>query len=227
MRPGFRDLGLGGVRDLVIDDLFGLVAVVAVAAVAAIGGAAGAGQFVADRHRSAIVVAVRRFFLARLARTHDAAVRIVFVRGLGDAVEVEVGGDLHARMAGADDRIDDGLDLAAHAVLVGELALVGIAAAERTVGAGAVGEQTAGLVDDRNAVGLQAVDGAGDEMADRAHLLRLELAAHLQHDRCGGLDRIAREQRPVRQHEMHARGLDPVDRADGARRARLRARAAC
>ncbi len=52
-------------------------------------------------------------------------------------------------------------------------------------------------------------------MADRAHLLRLEHAAHLQHDRGGGLGLVAREQRTLGQHQMHARGLHPVERADG------------
>ena len=51
----------------------------------------------------------------------------------------------------------------------------------------------AGLVDDRNAVRLEAVDRAGDEVADGAHLLLLEFAAHLQHDGGGGLDLVARE----------------------------------
>ena len=37
----------------------------------------------------------------------------------------------------------------------------------------AVGQQPAGLVDHRHALRLQPVDRAGDEMADRAHLLRL------------------------------------------------------
>ena len=54
-------------------------------------------------------------------------------------------------------------------------------------------------------------------MADGAHLLRLERAADLDHDRCGGLHLVAREQRPLRHHQMHARGLHPVERADGAR----------
>ena len=54
-------------------------------------------------------------------------------------------------------------------------------------------------------------------MADRAHLLRFERAAHLEHDRGRGLGLLAREQRPLRQHEMHARLLHAVDGADGAR----------
>ena len=81
----------------------------------------------------------------------------------------------------------------------------------------AVGEQLAGLVDDRDALRLQAVHRRGDQVADRAHLLRLERAAHAQHDRGRRLDLVAREQRALRQHQMHARRLHPVDRLDGAR----------
>ena len=58
-------------------------------------------------------------------------------------------------------------------------------------------------------------------MADRAHLLRLERAAHAQHDRGRRLDLVAREQRALRQHQMHARRLHPVDRLDGARKLAL------
>ena len=43
-------------------------------------------------------------------------------------------------------------------------------------------------------------------MADRAHLLRLQPAAHLEHDRGRRLGLVAREQRPFGQHQMHARG---------------------
>ena len=53
-------------------------------------------------------------------------------------------------------------------------------------------------------------------MADGAHLLRLEAAAHLEHDRGRGLRLVAREQRALRQHQMHARALHAVDAADGA-----------
>ena len=54
-------------------------------------------------------------------------------------------------------------------------------------------------------------------MPDRAHLLRLQRAAHAQHDGGGRLDLVAREQRAFRQHQVHARRLHPVDRLDGAR----------
>ncbi len=62
----------------------------------------------------------------------------------------------------------------AQAVLERGLALVGAGAGERIVVAGAVGEQLAGLVDHRDALGLEPVDRGGDQMADGAHLLRLE-----------------------------------------------------
>jgi hypothetical protein len=54
-------------------------------------------------------------------------------------------------------------------------------------------------------------------MPDRPHLLCLERAAHAQHDRGGGFDLVAREQRAFRQHQVHTRRLHPVDRLDGAR----------
>ena len=53
-------------------------------------------------------------------------------------------------------------------------------------------------------------------MADRPYLLRFERAADLEHDRGGRLDLVAREQRPLGHHQMHAGGDHPVDAADGA-----------
>ena len=53
-------------------------------------------------------------------------------------------------------------------------------------------------------------------MADGADLRRLERAAHPHHDRGRRLRRLAGEQRPLRQHQMDAGGLDAVDGADGA-----------
>jgi hypothetical protein len=52
---------------------------------------------------------------------------------------------------------------------------------------------------------------------DRPDLLGLELAAHLEHDRCRRLGLVAREQRAIRHDQMDARDLDAVERADGAR----------
>src|SRR5262249_42361696 len=81
-------------------------------------------QLVADRDL-ALAVDRARAFLARLARPHDAALRIEAVRGLGDAVVVEVGGELDAGASRADDGRDDRFDLLAQAPLVGSLAFVG------------------------------------------------------------------------------------------------------
>ena len=53
-------------------------------------------------------------------------------------------------------------------------------------------------------------------MADRPDLLRFERAAHPHHDRGRRFGRLARKQRPLRQHQMDPRRLDAVDGADGA-----------
>ena len=111
-------------------------------------------------------VAAAGDLLAGLARAHYAAFRIELVGGLGDAVEVELGGELDAGVARADHRGDDRLDLLAHPPLVGDLALVGADAAAGFVAA-AVGQKPAGFVDDRDALRFQPVDRAGDQMADR------------------------------------------------------------
>ena len=96
------------------------------------------------------------------------------------------------------------------------LPLVGADIAAVGIVGGAVGEQLAALVDDRDALRPQPVDRGGDQMADGAHLRRFERAAHLEHDRGRRLDLVAREQRPFGHHQMHARGLDAVERLDGA-----------
>jgi hypothetical protein len=105
---------------------------------------------------------------------------VVLVRSLGDAVEIEFGGELHAGVAGPDHRADDRFDLFAQAAFIGELALVGAGAAG-IVGA-AVGEQPPGLVDHRHPLRLQSVDRRGDQIADGADLLRLKRAAHFQYN---------------------------------------------
>jgi hypothetical protein len=71
-------------------------------------------------------------------------------------------------------------------------------------------------LDDRHPLRFQPVDGGGDQMADGADLCRIQRAADPHHDRGRWLGGLAGEQRPFRQHQMDARGLDPVDRPDGA-----------
>ena len=92
---------------------------------------------------------------------------------------------------------------------VADVAAVGIVA-------GAVGQELAALVDDRHPLRPQPVDGAGDEVADGADLRLLQRAADLEHDGRGGFDLVAREQRAIGHHQMHAGILDAIERTDGA-----------
>ena len=80
----------------------------------------------------------------------------------------------------------------------------------------AVGQELPGLVDHGDAFRPQAVDGRSHQMTNGAHLLRLKAATHLEHDGGRRFHLFAREQRPLRQHEMDARRLHAVDGADGA-----------
>ena len=170
-------------------------------------------QFIVDRDL-AVVVGGRGGFLAGLGGAQHPPFRIELVGSLGDLVVVEIGGELDAGAALADHRGDDRLDLVAHPLLEGGAALV--ADGVFGIGAGAVGQQPAGFVDDRHPLRLQPVDGGSDDVADGADLRRLEAAAHPHHDRGRGFGRFARKQRPFGQHQMDSRGLDAVDGADGA-----------
>ena len=53
-------------------------------------------------------------------------------------------------------------------------------------------------------------------MADGPDLLRFERPAHPHHDRGRRFGGFARKQRTLGQHQMHPRGLNAVDGADGA-----------
>src|SRR6185437_1076132 len=123
--------------------------------------------------------------------------------------------DLNPGVPWADQRIDDALDLLAQPVFQRDLPFVDDRAAGGVV-IGAIGQETAGFVDDGDALRTQAVDGGGDEMADGAHLPRLERAADPQDDGGGRLDLVARKQRAFRNHQVNARVLNAVERADGA-----------
>ena len=151
-----------------------------------------AGYLVADRDLIVATLVRRRSFLARLARAHDAALGIVFVRSLGDAVEIEVGADLGARTARSDDGRDDRVDLIAQPLFERRPPFVEADFADAVVAA-AVGKQATGFVDDRDPLRLEPVDGGGDQVADGAHLLRLQRAADLEHDRRRRLHFVARE----------------------------------
>ena len=57
----------------------------------------------------------------------------------------------------------------------------------------AVGKEAPGFVDDRHPLRLEPVDGGGDQVADGAHLLRLQRAVDFEHDRRRRLHFVARE----------------------------------
>ena len=131
--PALGDLRLGRAGDLVVDDLLRLLALVALAAAGPAGLAdlAGSAARPATRCRrvtwpSWLPLAAR--LLARLARAQHAALGIELVERLGDAVEVEFGGELHAGAARPDHRGDDRFDLVLQPPLVAGLALFARAA---------------------------------------------------------------------------------------------------
>src|SRR5262249_29597828 len=209
--PRFDHLGLGRARNLVIDDFFRLFALIAPAA--ALGLRSAARQFGADRYGALFVVVGRRLLFASLAGSYDAAVGIEFIRGLSDAIDVEIRIDLDARMARPDHRRNNGFYLAAQAGLVRKLAFIGVGAGKRIVGGGAIGKQFAGFVDNGNALGLETIHRAGNKMADSPYLLWFQRASHLQYDGGRSIDLVAREQRALRQNKVHAGCLHSVDAA--------------
>src|SRR6185312_10353091 len=99
----------------------------------------GARQFVAGGNAILGAVGAGRFF-AGLARAQHPALGVVFVRSLGDAIEVELGRDVDARAPRAHDRADDGFDLLTQPPFIGELTLVGAGACAALVVRGAVGQ---------------------------------------------------------------------------------------
>ena len=152
-----------------------------------------------------------------MARTHHAAVGVEFVRRLRNAVKIELGADLGTRPPGTDHGRDDRFDLIAQVLLETQTPLVDADVTDIVAVGGAVGQQVAGFVDDRNSLRLEPVNGGGDEMTDGTHLLSFQGAVDLDHDRRRRLDLVSREQRAFRHHQVHACGDHPVDAADSAR----------
>ena len=78
-------------------------------------------------------------------------------------------------------------------------------------GGGGGREQTPGLIKDGDAIGGEPRRGAGDEIADGAHLSGGQrVPPEMQHDRGGGLILRLAEQLPLGQYKMHARVRDAV-----------------
>ena len=115
------------------------------------------GYFVADRH----LVFPAAVSGGRVPRADDAAFGIGTVDAWVMRFGIQIGGKLNTRVARTDHRSDDRLHLLlAQPLLERDLPFVGAdIAAVRIVG-GAVGQQVARLVDDRDALRAQLADGA-------------------------------------------------------------------
>ena len=161
-------------------------------------------------------VAGQRRFGAGLGGAHHPALRIEGLGAALDPVEVEFRIDLDAGPARPDDAGDHVLDLAAQAPLQGDLPVLEAAGGIGLGAPGAVRQQPAALVDDRDALGLQALDRGGGEVADRPDLPGIEVAHQLQHDGGARGLAVALEQAALGQDEVDARRLDPADRPDRA-----------
>ena len=179
-RPPSIDFGLGGLGDLVVDDLFRFPALVArIGRLGVRGGrglalvAAAAGislPTVTWLSRPSLVAEVSsRVWLERTTRPSGSYLSDVWVTRLKSKSALT---SVRAR-PGSDHRRHDRIDLFAQPLLECRPALVGADLADVIVVAGAVGQQVAGFIDDRDPLRLEPVDGGSHEMADGAHLLRL------------------------------------------------------
>ena len=110
-------------------------------------------------------------------------------------------------------------DLVAQAPLEATLALVGAEAADRRRSSSAPSASSwpaSSTIETR--CGFNPLTAEATRWRIARTCCGFERAAHAQHDRGRRLDLVAREQRALGQDEMHARGLHPVDRPDGARK---------
>ena len=148
------------------------------------------------------------------------ALRVVLELLLLDLVDVEVGGHLDLRLALADraqqQRVDRGLDLVGVAALGG-----GLRRERHALRAGLAARRPhhpAGAVGDRHVLGLEPLDGGGDEVGDALDRGRLEVgrAAAEQHRRRGRLGLVG-EQLVLGQRQPHVGAGDALDLADRVR----------
>ena len=141
------------------------------------------------------------------------AVRVEGFLLRGDVGHIDVGADVHSRLAGAHDALHEGLHLLGDALLDLGLAAVGLGGH-----AGVATREGLGvLVDDRDAVGLQIRHRAGHQVLDGAHLVGARLAAaDAQAHRGGRLVGVLLEQLALGQHQVHPCGGDAVQAHDGA-----------
>ena len=217
----FGHFGLGGLGNLVIDDFFGLLALLARAARWLPAGLA------LCRRRGISLPTVT--WLSWLALVAEVSSRVwlerttrpsgsIFVRGLGDAVEIEIGGDLNPRVAGADHRRDDALDLRCAAAF----RMPTCRSSELTsppLGSSAAPSARSCRFRRRSETrsGRRPLTAVATRWRMARTCCGSSVPRTLQYDRGRRLDLVAREQRPFRHHQVHARVLHAVERADGAR----------
>ena len=210
-------LGLGGAGNLVIDDFLGLLALVARRGGRAVGCCWPPGSSLSTVTWPSVVggraADSSRVWLERSTRPSGSNLSEVWVMRL------------KSKSAESCTRARPGptteetivLDLLAQPLLVGELALVGAEppAPVRRRAPSASSAPVSSTIETR--CGFRPLTAEATRWRMARTCCGLERAAHLEHDRGRGLGLVAREQRTLGQHEVHARGLHPVDGADGAR----------
>ncbi len=211
--------GADGLRDLVVGRFLGARAVrLCVVAAIALACLLAARQRARDGHGSVVAAGgIGRILFHGLRRAHDLAVGIVDLRRFAGMVVVHVGRDLDADMTGSHEARHHGFDALAQAIFEGRRLRFFV----RGGGFGtrlvlAAGEKVALVVDDGDARGLKPRDCGRYEMLDGRNLSAIERAARLEHDRGAGALGVVREKLALGHDEMDARGVDAVDRLDGA-----------
>ena len=151
---------------------------------------------------------------------HDLALGVKTLFGAIGRLAIDIGGDANDGIAGSDHGGEQGFHFARKVIfdLLTVAHLAGRGAQGRVVFQ--IGRKHVSLlINDRHFIDDQALDGIGDEVADRVNGLDGDtIAAELHEDRGGGFDALTDEEEPVfGLHDHDARGGDAVELRDGAR----------
>ncbi len=217
---GFGDLGLGGAGDFVIVGFFALLALVA----------GGRGGVVAWLPGSSLLTVTwpsvrrRREDSSRVwLERSTAAFGVELVRGLGDLVVVEVGGELDPGAALRRPPRRRSLRPALRIRFSKAARRSSPTAPSASVSAPSASSWPASSTIETRC-GFRPLTAEATTWRMARTCCGSSAPRTRTHDRGRRLRRFAREQRPFRQHEMDAGGLDAVDGADGAGELALRAR---
>lgn len=170
------------------------------------------------RSGDAGVVVVLVFLAGRLGRALRTDHLTVGIEALflgGHAVQVQLGGDVHARLARAQHALDHVLDGLGDAGLDLGLAVLGHLAGQALVAGRRQG--LAVLVDDRDLLGLHVRHRRRDQVLDGADHVRRGLARADADGHGGrGLLGVLLEQLTLGQHQVHADAVDALHGLDRA-----------